>query len=255
MPKGWQPQGPVKRNTTTNPRAGKLYYERGPYHVYRGETVRVPRRTNAPTPTAAPSAPAGPAPLPVDPVYQNQLGGLARSRDDALTGLAGEQTRALSDYGYNASFDASGGVSSLAFDPNNPFSQAALLRKHYQQSKSATTNSMASRGQLYAGALQTALDRDDVNFQQGDDRLQKALTGSLSDISDRRRRALADYEFGAGSALSESVGRAQENPLYEPTPPSKPAGEKPQVVEGKDSKGNPGKWHIYKDRKVFVRKR
>lgn len=202
-----------------------------------------------PTPT-----PAAPAPLPVDPAYDAQVAGLARTRDDTLAGLGTQRTAALANYGYNAQYDPSGGVSGLTVDPSNPFSRAALLTRNYQQSKAGTTNSLASRGQLYSGAMQTAQNANDFGYLQGQDNLQKQLTALLADISSRGTQANTGYETGVSQAMSDRLSRAPDNPLYSPAPSV--ASPPPFTArEGTDSKGNSGVWHIYPGRKpVFVRK-
>ena len=99
-------------------------------------------RVGTPTPMSGPSAappgvPAAPAysasNLPPDAAYDAQMLLLARQRDQGLANLAGERVRTLGDYGFT---EGIGG--SLAFDPNNPFSKAALLKKNYDQSRRAS---------------------------------------------------------------------------------------------------------------------
>lgn len=167
----------------------------------------------APAAAAAPTAPAAPAArtpaqLPVDPVYDAQVGAYGHQRDDTLAGLTQAQTGTLADYGYGATFDANGNVTGLTFDPNNPYSRAALLRKNYQQSKTGTANTMASRGQLYGGAFGQAQNIEDNRYQQNENDLQKALTGSLSSIAQKRRQAGTDYETNVANAFGERTARA-----------------------------------------------
>lgn len=180
-----------------------------------------PASASSSTPSA-PSAPAAPKfdmnSLPVDPSYDATVGGLTRTRDDTLAGLTGEKTAALSNFGYNAQFDDKGNVTGLTFDPNNPFSRAALLRKNYQQAKTGTTNSLASRGQLYSGAMTNAQNANDSGFQQNDNALQTSLGQVLSGILGRQRTANTDYETGAGVAYGDRISRAQSSPLYNPAP-------------------------------------
>jgi hypothetical protein len=76
---------------------------------------------------------------------------------------------------------------------------------------------MASGGQLYAGAFQTA--QDSINRGQlgAEDALQKSLTSWLSDNTQRKAQAGMDYEAGAGRAAGASTARALDSPLYTPT--------------------------------------
>lgn len=191
-----------------------------------------PNKAAASAPAYSP--PAQRTPAPPDPAYQAQIAALARQRDSTLSDLSGQQSRSLLDYGYNASYDQAGGVSGLSFDPSNPFSRAALLQKSYQQNKSGTLNSMAARGQLYAGALQQAQDVNDTNYQQSNDSLQKQLIASLAGIQAAKTKAGTDYEFGSGQALGTSTQNATSNPLYTPTVPAPAPRKVAKTVNGTD---------------------
>lgn len=183
-----------------------------------------------PAPAAAPAAPAGPTPLPLDPQYDATEAGLRRTRDDTLAGLSGQRTQTLGAYGYSAQYNPDGSVASLAFDPNNPFSRAALARTRYQQSKTGTQNSMASRGSLYAGSLQQAQGINDTNFNQNEDQLQKQLGAALAGILGQERSAKSTYESGIGQAGADRITRAGDSPLYSPQGSSPPAASKPNPL-------------------------
>src|SRR5206468_1113647 len=116
--------------------------------------------------TAAPATAAVQSPTapPVDPLYDQQIAGLGRTKGDTLADLTRQRTAGLLGYGYNATYGADGLVQSLTYDPNNPYSQAALARKVYQQSKTGTTNSLAARGLLYSSAMNNAQDANDTNY-------------------------------------------------------------------------------------------
>lgn len=194
-------------------------------------------------------------PPPVDPVYDQQVGGLTRRRDDSYADIKGRQDRTLIDYGYNATFDANGVLTGLTVDPSNPFSRAALLQKSYQQNKAGNVNSYAAKGMYRSGALQNAQNQAEFNYQQGSDALQKQLTSSLAGYQSERANAGTDYEIGVGQAKGDSIGRAQNSPLYTPTTAAAAAPKGYQEVAGTSKAGVKGVWHIYPDgRKVFVRK-
>lgn len=190
-------------------------------------TGRVPQPTTGagrivkPPGLPRPAAPAAPAPvsfappaaaqapsaaLPVDPSYEGQVAALARQRDDTLLGLAGQRTQGLQDYGYQQA-----PTGALSFDASNPFSRAALLRKNYQESKQGTQTGMAARGQLYAGALQTAQAANDTGFNQGEDSLQRALLAFLTSNQGAANRARTGYETGVSQAAADRVTRAQQD--------------------------------------------
>lgn len=248
--------GAPKRKRTTATKTGVI-------------SSNVPQRTPVTAPAvsaSAATAPQGftpPAPtLPPDPAYQQQLASLGQSRDDQLLALTGERQRGLSDYGYSATLDPSGNVTGVAFDPNNPYSRAALLRKSYQQAKAGNTNSYAAAGQLYAGSLVNAQNTATDRFQQSDDALQKALVAFLANNQAQVNAVKNAYETGAGEALADSIGRIPDNPLYSPAPPAAPA--PAPVPQGSSSKAlgkdykvvvkNGKVYHFYPDgRKVYVR--
>lgn len=178
--------------------------------------VTAPGSPAASAATPAPSQPVTPAPssaaLPPDPSYDQTVGALGRQRDTTLSGLASQRTTGLLNYGYTE--DAGG---ALAFDPTNPYSQAAQMKLRYDQSRKGTGNSMASRGQLYAGAYQQGQDIINRNQGQSEDALQKALIGFLAGNTGARGKAQTDYELGLAGAEGDRISRAGSNPLYSPT--------------------------------------
>jgi hypothetical protein len=166
-----------------------------------------------PTPAESPVAAPGVLPPPPDPIYDDEIAGLAKARDATVTNLGQGRQAELLGTGYTE--DANTGA--LAFDPNNPFSRASLLKRNYDVSRSRTGNQMASGGQLYAGAYQTAQDSINRGQMGAEDALQKSLTSWLSDNTQRKAQAGMDYEAGAGRAAGASTARALDNPLYTPT--------------------------------------
>ena len=98
--------------------------------------------------------------------------GLAGTRrTNTLAGLTQQRTSGLTNYG----FTEAPGTGALAFDPNNPFSRASLLKKNYDISRARTGGQMASGGQLYAGVYQTAQDTLNRGQVGDEDTLQKSL--------------------------------------------------------------------------------
>ena len=161
--------------------------------------------------TPVPDAPASPTPRPPDPSFEATRGALESKRDQLLSGLGAQRTTTLLDYGYN---EGAGGA--LVFDPNNPYSRAAQLKRRYDQSRRGAVHSYAARGQLYSGALQNA--RDELNFQQGasEDTLLKQLGAFLAGNTAQTAGARTDYELGTAQARGQSVQNAASNPLYQP---------------------------------------
>ncbi len=122
-----------------------------------------------------------------------------KQRDATLASLTQRRTSTLSDYGYDQN---------LAFDPNNPFSRAALLKRHYDQSRTGDVNNYASRGQLYAGSLQNQLNERNFGQQQGEDSLQKQLIKFLANNAEQTNKAGTDYELNVMNAGAAKLDRA-----------------------------------------------
>jgi hypothetical protein len=74
-------------------------------------------------------------------------------------------------------------------EASNPFSKAGLLVRNYHQAQNRTTNSLASQGQLYSGAMTNQQGDNTFGFQQGQDSLYKALQDYLGGQARARRDA------------------------------------------------------------------
>jgi hypothetical protein len=184
-------------------------------------------------PGSLPPGPQGPQPLPVDPIYDDDAAGLLNRRTSDEAGITGARTRGLSEYGFTeTNVDPATGVGTLAFDPNNPFSRASLLKRNYDISRTGTGNRMASGGQLYAGAYQTAQDSLNRGQLGAEDTLQKSLIGFLSGNSKAFSDAGTDYNLGMSAAEGRRVQRAPDSPLYSPTSPAPAAPISPSGASG-----------------------
>lgn len=212
--------GPVVRGTTPQPTTG------------RGRIVRAPslaqvlapswgRPAGAAPPaggggsTAAPATPAAPqyslANLPPDASYEQAIALLQRQRDEGLAGLLQQRQGSLLDYGFRE-----GPNGALTFDPNNPRSKAAELKRAYDTNRRSTGQSLASQGQLYSGAYQNAQDLVNRNQLGAEDTMQKSLIGFLARNTQARKQTLTGYETSAQDAYGDRIGRFQANPLYDP---------------------------------------
>jgi hypothetical protein len=161
------------------------------------------------TPAYKPPAAAGGLDLgnlPLDPTYDAQVGGLTRTRDTTVGGLKAQRAGTLLDYGYTESGDPANPT--IAFDPSNPNSVAAQMKKRYDQAKTGNTNGMASRGLLYSSALDNAQGATDSGYSTSSDQLQKKLIAFLGQNTRNQGQAQTDYETGAGSAMGDRVSRA-----------------------------------------------
>lgn len=167
------------------------------------------------TATSVPSAPALPAystsNLPPDASYDAQIASLQRQRADQLAQVTQARTGTLTDYGFTE-----GPNGALAFDPRNPFSKAALLKKAYDTNRRSTGQSMGAGGQLYSGAFQNAQDLVNRNQLQSEDAMRKAIIGFLAQNTRQRASAGTNYELAAQQAEADRIGRFQTNPLYDP---------------------------------------
>lgn len=157
-----------------------------------------------PTPTATTPAPASPAAqtLPVDSTYTGQTGLIQLQSQNLLDQDAYQRSQLSSDYGYLP------GTQNV--DPNNPYSRASLLQRSYQQGQAGTTNSMAARGQLYAGATQRGLDEGTFQYSRGQDSLAKSYQGSLNDLSQKTLSGSFDLQQKQLDADSDRLTRANE---------------------------------------------
>lgn len=179
-----------------------------PNPIRPGNMLGIPEAIpNAPVPLAGGKAAAAANPgyqagvgKPLDPIYDQQVGAAQRTRDDQLAYLANQRQAGLSSFGYTPD---------LQFDPNNPFSQAALLKRSYDQARRATTTSIAARGGLYSGSLQNA--QADVNYRQGqgEDALKRRLVEFLTKNTNASTAAKNDYETKVAQYGADSLNRAQ----------------------------------------------
>ncbi len=143
---------------------------------------------NAGTPLAAADSPGAPQGLPIDPIY-----------DSTKAGIGYERTMMGQEYGY----DAMG-----AFDPSNPYSKATLLERSFYQGQNATTNSMASQGQLYSGAHQTNLDEGTFKYKRDEDSLKRAAARGYQSLSQAEQEAEYKRRLAEAQAAGDRVGRA-----------------------------------------------
>lgn len=124
-------------------------------------------------PAAAPSAPKL-GPLPPKPAFNPAYDSALAAIDQRYGNLAGQYqygTTALSQaYGFDEQGREITDPSNVLF---NPFNRMKLLRESFQTANKATSGSMASRGQLYSGALQSRLDNNRGQFDQNQDTLQR----------------------------------------------------------------------------------
>lgn len=162
------------------------------------------------SPGAAPTpAPAVPSQPPLDPALDAIIAGLGRSRDTTISGLEAQKPQVLARYGYKAtSYDQTGAPVGLTFDPNNPYSEAALLKRRYDQTQAGTTNSLAARGLHNSGAFRHARATNEFGYNASSDALIKALTAVLTGIAGSEQTARTNYETGVAQARGQRMPTA-----------------------------------------------
>jgi hypothetical protein len=177
----------------------------------------------APKPEPQPAAPA-PPPMPAatyDSQYTADVGGIRHGFQQGAARLG-------LDYGMQAQYDASGnpiGYSmgdggrvayDLGFgaggqiDTRNPYSQAQVLQRFYDQDQRGIHNSMAAGGQLYSGARQRGLDSSTYNYQRNRTGLQTQASRSFEDAALAAQGQLGDYNQGIAQAGASQAGRWQD---------------------------------------------
>jgi hypothetical protein len=175
---------------------------------------RLPMSGPSPIPSTGTNPPSG-APgatgLPVDPIFSNDIGTAQRTHDTTVSGLLTQRANTASVYGYTPTYDEQGLIRSLAVDPNSPYAKAALLRKSHTENRARTLNSMASRGQLYSGALGVGQGINDENYQQGSNALQTAFINFIANNQGQINSANTGYANDLAGADSARVSRAVAN--------------------------------------------
>lgn len=243
-------------------------------------------------PAATPATPANPygapgSPATPDAAYNDATAMALRRRDERLTGLRTQGQTALKESGVSGQFDIQAGesgvtptIAGLNIDDatldGNPLSAAARLRDAYRRNASGSKTNLASRGQLYSGAMNNAL--NSLAKGHGDDR--QSLINQVS-------KALGSYAAEGGNAFTNYLGEMTEAkgaltnrhealrnawtpeptpepaPAAAPAPAADPAAQNPWVQRGlKGPRGetlnvdNRGTWYRRKtDNKVIWVKR
>lgn len=144
--------------------------------------------------------PLAPAPLPPDPYLQNSI--LTANRNIGLGDA--ESTWQQGQLQRSSGFDANGNVITSGAD-FNPYSQAMQLQDNWHTAQRGTTNSLASQGQLYSGAMANAQGYNDKNYAQGFDALKTQTLGGYHGIQANRLGTYASNSIGTNSAGFDSI--------------------------------------------------
>jgi hypothetical protein len=178
-----------------------------------------PARPTGPAVTPGiPAAPGTPS-APWDTQFENTRALLGNQRDQSLTNIDLQEAQAKTRYGLE--------------DVSDPFSRAAMLTRSYQQSRTGASNSLAARGQLYAGAYQNEMGTQDYNYNQSRDALGKEYSDLIQSLIQKRQAARGAYDTGVLGAGADRLDRALAQPL-------EPVAGKPKVgLQGKTKGGGP----------------
>lgn len=135
-----------------------------------------------------------PEPMPWNAQYETTVNRANTDLSNTNLQLQNEETATRNNYGFD--------------DPTaNPYSQAALLQRSFNQNQNQATNSYAARGQLYSGALSNALDQGRFNMESDYNRTRGAYEGELRDIAGRR--------LGAAQGHDETIAQAEAQRLQD----------------------------------------
>jgi hypothetical protein len=144
-----------------------------------------------------------PTPLPFNAEYESTVGRLNRDKANTQADIAGQRLATESQFGFGN-------------DTSNPFSQARLLERQYQQRRSGTTNSYAGAGQLYSGALSNQRNADSFAGQQSLDTALREYQTRLADLNAGELKSQTGYD----DSLAAAEAKRLEAALQEPVDPS-----------------------------------
>lgn len=137
---------------------------------------------------------------PIDPTYE-----AAKNAAGYNIGLSNSEANyQQGQTAYNTGYNADGSLNT-----SDPYSQAQLLQDSYHRSQLGTTNSLASQGQLYSGALANAQGTNDRNYAQSSDALKRSAADTYHTIGTNQLTSYANNALGTNdagfSALLKSV--------------------------------------------------
>jgi hypothetical protein len=106
----------------------------------------------------------------------------------------------------NYGYDAQGNLITSGAN-YNPYSQAMVLQRNYDNTKRGTINNYASQGQLYSGALLNKQGDDAYNYNVADDRLKR----SANDYYHANDYSLTQTKDNADAILAQLLGPTFQN--------------------------------------------
>lgn len=146
-----------------------------------------------------PTPPRKPTPLPFNARADNAIADAGRNYAFGTANIDAQRQRTEQSYGFT--------------DPTNPFSQAALLQRSYQQQQTGTLNSMARQGQLYSGAMSNARYNDSFNFGRSYDELSRNYENALQELDTEKLRLGVERDSAVADAETQRLEAAVATPV------------------------------------------
>lgn len=112
----------------------------------------------------------------------------------------------IHNIGQSYGYDPTGALITGGADLN-PYAQAAVLKRNYDNSVRGTTNSYAAQGQLYSGALKNAQAANDYGYGLSSDQLQRAARNAYN----ANASALQSTQDQNAAQLAALLGPALQN--------------------------------------------
>lgn len=216
-------QGIIKPKTSKSTWAGAA---QGTGGMGSAAALRAGLAANIAAQPAATAMPAAPAPsasaaaaswdpnsMAPDPLYTGDIATNQRTHDDTITGLEGQKTSVLGDFGYSATYKPDGTLDHLTYDPNNPYSRAAQLNRAAQITQTGTRTDMAAGGHLNSSAFQHSKDFNDNSYNTQSNALQQSLGSIIAGIIGQERTADTGLRSANNTALGNRITRLPQNPL------------------------------------------
>lgn len=189
------------RRPGATPQVAPLGAHGGPSRPGRG----TPSPTNKPTLGGEPPAPPRPGAAPKPPDgqhaapdsnYYNRVDLIDKNEGDRLNELGARESGVRNDFGID--------------DPSNPFSRANGLKRAFLARQKGLSASLASQGQLYAGAHERAMQRTRFEEAQSRDELRRAYEAAIGQIGAEKAGVKFDSEQDRITAFEDWLARAPD---------------------------------------------
>lgn len=136
-----------------------------------------------------------------DSIYNDVVSGGQRGLANTQAYVGGQQNLLRNRYGYLDD--------SFTIDPSNPYGQAQLLKRSFDQSREGTQNSYAARGQMTSGAYGRMQAENLNDYGQRNNALQLQYLSDNAALINQLTQAQDDYSTRiVPGAASDALGRA-----------------------------------------------